>query len=224
MLGTRVPLWIKLDDVPLCLWSKRGLGYVASFIGRPLQMDALTASRKNLEFARVCIKVNLEENLPEVIYPNMEGGSRVPIKVIYAWKPTMCSFCKIVGHEQDACPKLINQEAHPKPVTNQPIHFNPNAPFPKPKPGMRNEWTTVTRKKLQESAPVTKPDHTPLIPHPNAQIENSISALPNDQLKHQATFVTKNSAKSITSPNAFNALQLCQEEEEAPDLALGGLL
>ena len=28
----------------------------------------------------------------------------------------------------------------------QPHHFNPNAPFPKPRPGTWNEWTTVTKK------------------------------------------------------------------------------
>lgn len=48
----KVPIWVKLRDVPMSLWSKRGLGYVASFVGTPLQMDAMTETRRNLFFLR----------------------------------------------------------------------------------------------------------------------------------------------------------------------------
>ena len=138
LLGAKVPLWIKLEDVPFCLWSKRGLGYISSFVGRTIQIDALTASMKNLEFSRVCVEVNLEDKLPDIVYPKLSDGTKIPVKVIYAWKPSMCALCKYVGHEADKCPKKKQHEAVPKSIPHQPLHFNPNVPFPKPKSGIRN--------------------------------------------------------------------------------------
>ena len=73
-------------------------------------MDALTASRKKLEFARVCVEVNLEEKLPDIVYPKLSDGTKVPVKVVYAWKPIMCSHCKLVGHKVDRCPKKMQED------------------------------------------------------------------------------------------------------------------
>ncbi|GAV88817.1 DUF4283 domain-containing protein, partial [Cephalotus follicularis] len=37
-----IPVWVKLSNVPVHLWTKLGLNYIPNVIGRPLYMDATT--------------------------------------------------------------------------------------------------------------------------------------------------------------------------------------
>ncbi|XVE64166.1 hypothetical protein DITRI_Ditri07aG0080200 [Diplodiscus trichospermus] len=41
---TRIPLWVHLSNIPLELFTKEGLSYIASTIGSPLYMDRITAA------------------------------------------------------------------------------------------------------------------------------------------------------------------------------------
>ncbi|GAV56984.1 DUF4283 domain-containing protein, partial [Cephalotus follicularis] len=50
-----IPIWVKLTRVPVQYWTKLGLSYIASVLGKPLHMDANTTKRYALSFARVCI-------------------------------------------------------------------------------------------------------------------------------------------------------------------------
>ncbi|GMI71454.1 hypothetical protein like AT3G31430 [Hibiscus trionum] len=49
----RLPVWFHLWGIPLELFSRRGLSYIASAIGCPLYMDSTTASRQRLAYAKV---------------------------------------------------------------------------------------------------------------------------------------------------------------------------
>ena len=40
----KIPLWVKMFDVPLEAWSKEGISKLASGLGKPLIMDAMTAN------------------------------------------------------------------------------------------------------------------------------------------------------------------------------------
>lgn len=50
---TRVPVWIRLPNLPLKLWSPEVLEKIASYIGRLVATDRLTATKLRLEYARV---------------------------------------------------------------------------------------------------------------------------------------------------------------------------
>ncbi|GAV85216.1 DUF4283 domain-containing protein, partial [Cephalotus follicularis] len=50
-----IPIWVKLTRVPIQYWTKLGLSYIASVLGKPLHMDANTTNRYALSFACVCI-------------------------------------------------------------------------------------------------------------------------------------------------------------------------
>ena len=54
-----VPVWIRFLGLKLHLWSNQLLNELASVIGKPLFTDKMTAERKIIIFARVCIKVNV---------------------------------------------------------------------------------------------------------------------------------------------------------------------
>ena len=43
-----LPIWIHLGNVPLELFTKNGLSYIASAIGNPLYMDRITATQQRL--------------------------------------------------------------------------------------------------------------------------------------------------------------------------------
>ncbi|XP_039041850.1 uncharacterized protein LOC120180618 [Hibiscus syriacus] len=82
-----MPIWVQLYRVPLELYSKKGLSYIASAIGRPLYMDAITASKQRLEFAKVCVEIEVGSVIPDSIHVVLKDGSSVLIKVSVPWLP-----------------------------------------------------------------------------------------------------------------------------------------
>ncbi|KAJ0017704.1 hypothetical protein Pint_11879 [Pistacia integerrima] len=67
-----VPLWVKLYDVPLELWTHEGLSYIASGVGKPLGMDRITEDACCLRagcvgYAQILVEVKACCKLPEVV-------------------------------------------------------------------------------------------------------------------------------------------------------------
>ncbi|GJT31734.1 RNA-directed DNA polymerase, eukaryota, reverse transcriptase zinc-binding domain protein [Tanacetum coccineum] len=114
-----LPLWIKLMNPPLEAWSKKGLSALASRIGSPLIMDAMTTSMCNqgigrLDYARVLVEVNANKGLEyhiDVMYRNGEQFVK-KVRVEYDWKPPMCSYCIVFGHTNSKCPRVVSQSEH----------------------------------------------------------------------------------------------------------------
>ena len=59
----RVPVWVRLYNVPLEYWTIKGLSCVASAIGVPLHTDHTTLLRKRLSYARVCVEIDASKTL-----------------------------------------------------------------------------------------------------------------------------------------------------------------
>lgn len=62
---SRIPVWIQFSDLPLELWTPEALGKLASYIGKPISTDSLTAATQILEYARVLVDVEIFDMLPE---------------------------------------------------------------------------------------------------------------------------------------------------------------
>ncbi|KAK8556070.1 hypothetical protein V6N13_070140 [Hibiscus sabdariffa] len=77
---TRMSVWVQLYNVPLKLFSKKGLSYIASVLGVPLYMDSITASRERLEFAKVCVEVEAGRRIPRTTPVKMPDKSVVIVK------------------------------------------------------------------------------------------------------------------------------------------------
>ncbi|KAK8665687.1 hypothetical protein V6N13_005849 [Hibiscus sabdariffa] len=103
---THMLVWVQLYNVPLELYSKLGLSYIASGLGVPLCMDSITASREKLEFAKVCVEVPAGVRLPRVIPVKMRDKSVVTVKVKVPWMPASCSSCKSFGHSEKLCSEV----------------------------------------------------------------------------------------------------------------------
>ncbi|KAL0404395.1 UNVERIFIED_CONTAM: hypothetical protein Sradi_2080300 [Sesamum radiatum] len=76
---TQVPVWIKLRHLPVELWTAEGLSTVASGIGKPLYPDAITRGCTRLDFARVCVMLDISSKFPKhivIMVPKEEGANR----------------------------------------------------------------------------------------------------------------------------------------------------
>ncbi|XP_039004676.1 uncharacterized protein LOC120131861 [Hibiscus syriacus] len=91
-------VWIHLYNVPLELYSRTGLSYIASGIGVPLSMDSVIASRKRLEYAKLCIEIGLNDNIHEYVDVLMNDGSITSILVELPWFPPCCKNYRVFGH------------------------------------------------------------------------------------------------------------------------------
>ncbi|KAK4381638.1 hypothetical protein Sango_2948000 [Sesamum angolense] len=104
---TQVPVWIKLRHLPVELWTTDGLSTVASGIGKPLYLDAITRACTRLDFARVCVMLDISSKLPRyviIMIPLENGGeSACKVDVEYEWLPPKCTSCHSLGHVTSAC-------------------------------------------------------------------------------------------------------------------------
>lgn len=60
----KIPIWVKLFNVPLEYWDDDGLSGIASAIGEPLYMDRLTDYGDRVSFAKVCVEIGIDSILP----------------------------------------------------------------------------------------------------------------------------------------------------------------
>ncbi|XP_071739330.1 uncharacterized protein [Rutidosis leptorrhynchoides] len=109
----KLPLWVKLVNVPLKAWNTKGLSTIASKLGNPLVMDSMTASMCHngvgrVSYARVMIEVEAAKGYPDHIdirykdSMNLTKGIK-KVKVEYDWKPALCQHCAVFGHNHDVC-------------------------------------------------------------------------------------------------------------------------
>ncbi|GJR43014.1 zinc knuckle CX2CX4HX4C containing protein [Tanacetum coccineum] len=114
---TRIPIWVKLHDVPIQVFEEDGISLIATFIGKPVMLDSYTSSMCNdswgrSSFARCLIEVNSEADLVDVVtigIPSLseDDFTKETIRVEYEWRPPRCDTCNIFGHVHDYCPKKV---------------------------------------------------------------------------------------------------------------------
>ncbi|GAV93070.1 DUF4283 domain-containing protein/zf-CCHC_4 domain-containing protein, partial [Cephalotus follicularis] len=100
-----LPVWVKLMGVPLQYWTKVGLSYIASVLGRPLYMDTSTTNRYALSYARVCVEMDASSSFPPNITLDLGDGNTMEIGVEYPWRPASCSLCQVFEHSNRNCPR-----------------------------------------------------------------------------------------------------------------------
>ncbi|KAL2235430.1 UNVERIFIED_CONTAM: hypothetical protein Sindi_1275200 [Sesamum indicum] len=104
---TQIPIWIKLRHLPMEYWTTEGLSTVASGVGKPLYPDAITRACTKLDFARVCVILDVTQKLINhviIMTPNEDGGkTSCKIDVEYEWLPSKCMSCMMIGHMTKDC-------------------------------------------------------------------------------------------------------------------------
>lgn len=98
-----IPIWVKLYNVPFQFWTTRGLSTLASYLGTPIMLDAPTLAERRLDFARVCVDVDLSCDFSSSFEVIVDESKSIQISVDYAWKPTKCGFCGVFVHSVSKC-------------------------------------------------------------------------------------------------------------------------
>ncbi|XP_039032991.1 uncharacterized protein LOC120168280 [Hibiscus syriacus] len=97
---TKILVWVHLFNVPLELFSRVGLSYIASAIGIPLSMDNIIALKSRLEFAKVYVEIGVNDTIPKFIDVAIKDGQKTSIYVEVPWLPPSCKKCKVFGHNE----------------------------------------------------------------------------------------------------------------------------
>nr|XP_009801325.1 PREDICTED: uncharacterized protein LOC104247078 [Nicotiana sylvestris] len=62
-----IPLWIKLPNLPLNLWSNQALRKIGSGLGKLIYANACTTIAERISYARILIEMEVTRPLPEKI-------------------------------------------------------------------------------------------------------------------------------------------------------------
>lgn len=168
-----------------------GFSKIASAIGKPIHIDEATAKKKRLDFARICVEINAEDELPNDITISVNSDS-VMVGVEYQWLPPKCESCKVFGH---ACtPKIV------------PNHTKSE----------EEEWVVVGKGKLS-TASVEVGEQVAA----TASSSNSASAMPGqkDELSHpikESNSPLLLGTLNINPPDLSNQPTLLQDSQVSP--------
>ncbi|GKB71908.1 RNA-directed DNA polymerase, eukaryota, reverse transcriptase zinc-binding domain protein [Tanacetum coccineum] len=110
---SKLPLWVKLLNVQLEAWTHKGISALASGVGKPIIMDALTieichSGKGRMGFAMVLIEVDASKGFKKsikVVYRNADKKETIVkhVSIEYSWKPEICKACGVFGHNDISC-------------------------------------------------------------------------------------------------------------------------
>ncbi|KAL6558452.1 hypothetical protein OROMI_018802 [Orobanche minor] len=96
------PLWVKIHSLLSQWFDLRSLKTIASSLGEFLKVDESTHNRTRLNFARVCVEVNLKNYLPKKINLQVDDDI-VELDIEFEKVPQYCQYCKHIGHDITMC-------------------------------------------------------------------------------------------------------------------------
>nr|GEW54818.1 hypothetical protein [Tanacetum cinerariifolium] len=117
---TKVPVWIKIHNVPVVAFSEIGLSLITTQLGRPIMLDARTSDLclnpwSQSTCARALIELSAESAIKDSVvvaipFPNGSDHSLETLDVEYEWRPYRCSKCKIFDHDDELCPTRTKKD------------------------------------------------------------------------------------------------------------------
>ena len=110
---SRVPVWVKFPNLPLCCWSPICLPKIASVLGKPIQCDQPTSTLSRMSYARVLVEIDLLEEIQHSVEISLPEGPALHQSVVYETLPKYCTFCHVLGHVRLLCPKAAASKAIP---------------------------------------------------------------------------------------------------------------
>ncbi len=84
-------------------WHEDVFDGIARSFGELLSIDLVTAAKKRLTYARICVGVTEGQDMPQVIEFQSRLGSRIQM-IDYESVPFACFHCKKVDHKAGFCP------------------------------------------------------------------------------------------------------------------------
>ncbi|GKC73793.1 RNA-directed DNA polymerase, eukaryota, reverse transcriptase zinc-binding domain protein [Tanacetum coccineum] len=109
----KIPIWVKLLNVPLEAWSVRGISALASRLGKPIMMDNTTVhmchhGSGRAGYARILVEIEAKKGIHDkikIVYKDALNCTKQTkfVKVEYNWKPALCVHCEVFGHSDKTC-------------------------------------------------------------------------------------------------------------------------
>ncbi|GJS31679.1 RNA-directed DNA polymerase, eukaryota, reverse transcriptase zinc-binding domain protein [Tanacetum coccineum] len=104
------PWIVSIVNVPLEAWSKEGISALASSLGDTMTAKRYSLGEGRMDFARILVEFDVMKGFKEKIelqYRDKDNNKKGTkhVKVEYAWKPDICSHCKVFGHSFLDCVK-----------------------------------------------------------------------------------------------------------------------
>ncbi|GJY79520.1 zinc knuckle CX2CX4HX4C containing protein [Tanacetum coccineum] len=180
---TRIPIWVKLHDVPIQVFEEDDISLIATFIGKPVMLDSYTSSMCNdlwdrSSFARRLIEVNLKADLVDVVnigIPSLtgDGFTKETICVEYEWRP---SRCDILGKKKKRKnkSKSTNVGQFAAPSVKQSVRYEPKVTTSAPTKGTTNVGNASTSSSMLKTTGTSSKKY-------NISTSNSFSALNDDE-------------------------------------------
>ena len=100
---SKIPVWVKLRNLPQELWNPQALGKILSKIGSPIRSDHLTASKGSISFARALVEVDASLELIDEVQFRLPIGKTFVQKIEYENRPSFCTHYKMIGHRLTNC-------------------------------------------------------------------------------------------------------------------------
>lgn len=136
----QVSVWVRFPKLPIHYWGNASLSKIASQIEAPVEMDSLTKSKDQPNFARVKVRMRITTCLQDTVKYADEEDWIIEHKVEYEWKPVLCTHCNMFGHNVAVCRKAKEPKQQWVPKSRQEW-------VPKQNNDTNDEWHMVTRKK-----------------------------------------------------------------------------
>ncbi|GLT60148.1 hypothetical protein SLA2020_329290 [Shorea laevis] len=99
----KTAVWVKLHGVPIVCFQEAICLYLGSKIGKPIKVDPTTLLATRGKFARVCIEVDLSQQLPSTVDLDLEELPQSLVLVEYEGLHKICFHCGEFDHTEDFC-------------------------------------------------------------------------------------------------------------------------
>lgn len=118
MVVLKMPVWVRLHNLPIHLWNQQVLTGIGNTIGRYIKMDTQRIEERIFTFARICVEVDLSKCLPDQI--QLKHRQRSWTQVIdYENTAFRCRTCRQIGHLQNMCPAAKKDNRRKKKTEKQ---------------------------------------------------------------------------------------------------------
>ncbi|KAI0488489.1 hypothetical protein KFK09_028322 [Dendrobium nobile] len=181
--GVTAPIWIRFLYLPLYCWDEDNIARIASRFGTPMYIDGNTFRWRKREFARVCVKIDLEKKLPNGVWVEGSAG-RFFQRVEYEKVDLFCYHCGRVGHNKTECPEKVVQGITDQAISKS-VADESSKTFPEANSGMiKSEygpWIHINKMDNMGSKPVqnVNPAEMKKVDNPIA-VSNRFDALLDD--------------------------------------------
>jgi len=103
MVVTKMPVWVRLPNLPLPYWHHLVLEDIGNLLGRFIKSDKERQDKGLFTYARICVEIDLSKGLPDRIHLKHESFIWLQ-RLDYENTAFRCRFCHMTGHLQDTCP------------------------------------------------------------------------------------------------------------------------